>query len=189
MKYFLMSVLSLCLFGCSAGLPDQMRDLDEFVLEAVVEERIDISTETTSSWRQENFPSQCEWHRFKRVVDGDTIIVNDNDRVRLIGIDTPESKKEGTPVEAFSLEASRHLKSLTTEGADICLITDRIGDESDIYGRWLRYAFTEDGKDLNALMLESGLATGYFRFAFDRKTEFMRLETTAEENKVGVWSD
>jgi len=136
------------------------------------------------------FPGQCDWLGFGRVVDGDTIIVFDADgqvRVRMIGVDTPESKKEGTPIQDYALESSRVLKNLIGSPEQVCLIQDTIGDQSDIYDRRLSYVYTEAGIDLNAEMLRRGWAKAYLRFPFDRKPEFKTLEATAKESRVGRW--
>lgn len=74
----------------------------------------------------------------ERVVDGDTLIVLSNgqrQRVRLIGCDTPETVKKGTPVERFGPEASEHTKKRVAEfGGTVLLESD--GDRFDRYDRW-----------------------------------------------------
>ncbi len=182
-------LICLTLVGCSAGLPNRERSLREFILEKQTPENQIVQPSTSvDDWVSANYPVDCEWHDFKRIVDGDTIIVNDDDRVRMIGIDTPESKKENTPIQAYSLDASRQLKSFLSGEEKVCLITDEEGDAVDIYGRWLRYVFTDEGLDANAEMIKSGLAEGYLRFPFERKEAFRQLESEAKKQKVGQWS-
>jgi endonuclease YncB( thermonuclease family) len=135
----------------------------------------------------ESFPDKCRWEILRRVVDGDTVIVGNNERVRFIGIDTPETKHPRKPLDRQGLVASAYLKDLVAQTKKICLIQDTIGDELDKYDRTLAYLFTEDGVDLNAELLHSGWAKGYFYFAFDRKAEFRKYEAIAKNQKIGVW--
>jgi micrococcal nuclease len=73
-----------------------------------------------------------------RVIDGDTFEIEGGERVRLIGIDTPESVKPNSTVECFGKEASEYLKSLI-EGKEVRLERDRT--DRDRYARLLRYAY------------------------------------------------
>lgn len=85
-----------------------------------------------------------------RVVDGDTIIVNidgKKERVRLIGVDTPETKHPNKPVEYFGREASAFTKGMV-EGKKVKLEYD--WQRRDKYGRLLAYVYLEDGTFLNA---------------------------------------
>ncbi len=95
-----------------------------------------------------------------RVVDGDTIVVSvagRDERVRLIGIDTPESVKPGSAVECFGKEASGHLASLLPEGTVVRLVGDV--EQRDRYGRLLAYVYREaDGLFVNAAMARDGFA-------------------------------
>lgn len=155
-----------------------------------IHEQKNSSKINDKNWVERKYPEKCEWLGFGRVVDGDTVIVFDNEgqvRVRMIGIDTPESKKEGTPIQPYALESSRALKELIGDPLQLCLIQDELGDQLDIYGRRLSYLFTEAGLDLNAKMIEGGWARAYLSFPFERSTEFKDLELIAKEAKVGRW--
>ena len=96
----------------------------------------------------------------ERVVDGDTVVVDvdgTRERVRLIGIDTPESVKKGSPVECFGKEASKHLASLAPVGTSVRL--ERDAEERDRYGRTLAYVYrAADGLFLNLQMVSDGYA-------------------------------
>ncbi|MFN5604060.1 MAG: thermonuclease family protein, partial [Actinomycetes bacterium] len=80
----------------------------------------------------------------ERVVDGDTIDVTIDgrgDTVRLIGIDTPETKKPDTPVECYGPEASARLAELLPPGTPVRL--ERDIDSRDKFGRLLAYVHRE----------------------------------------------
>lgn len=86
-----------------------------------------------------------ETARVVRVVDGDTIVIDrggDNERVRYIGIDTPESVKPNTPVEFMAREASAANEALV-EGREVVL--ERDVSDTDRYDRLLRYIWLHEG--------------------------------------------
>jgi micrococcal nuclease len=86
------------------------------------------------------------------VVDGDTIDV-DGIRVRLIGINTPETKDPNKSVECYGPEATAQMQKLVSNQR-VCLLADTISDDVDIYGRKLRYVLLSDGTNVNAEMLK-----------------------------------
>ena len=94
------------------------------------------------------------------VVDGDTIDVTidgDTERVRLIGIDTPETKKPDTPVECFGPEATAFTQSLLTPGTPVRLERDVVG--RDDYGRLLAYLYrASDSIFVNYEIIRHGYA-------------------------------
>lgn len=176
------------------GVFENQQDLDSFLVdkESIVEQKIySISGAEVHSqneaWLHQNFPDKCDWELLERVVDGDTVVLGSGDRVRMIGIDTPESKHPNKPVEAFSLEATAYLKSQISPGQRVCLLLDHQGDKVDKYDRILRYVFTEEGHDLNALMIQSGFAKAYVAFPFERKTSFQYWEQEARSLGLGRW--
>lgn len=95
-----------------------------------------------------------------RVVDGDTLVVAIGDAeetTRLIGIDTPETKKPDTPIECYGTEASERLAALAPAGTPLLLERDQT--ERDRYGRLLAYAHrATDGLFLNEAMVAEGFA-------------------------------
>jgi len=94
-----------------------------------------------------------------RVVDGDTIDVSVNgteERVRLIGIDTPETVKPDTPVQCYGPEASEHTKELLPPGTPVYLERDLVA--RDDYGRLLSYVFRTDGVFVNRDLIDNGYA-------------------------------
>ena len=195
-EIFLLSVVSL-LVGCANG--DNTQSLQDYFKSINYVQEQNISAEVDSrfqanlsslEWAAAAFANRCEWYGLERVVDGDTIIVQgerDRVRVRMIGIDTPESKKAGTPIEAYALQASSYLKALLQDELEVCLVEDAVGDKYDTYDRKLSYVFTSEGKDINATMIQGGLAEAYTRYPMERKEEFMGYEQAAREAKIGQW--
>ena len=127
--------------------------------------------------------------RVERVIDGDTIRVRHQGKsytVRLIGVDTPETKHPTKAVQYFGREASAFTKA-ALEGKTVLLQKDRTGDTVDRYGRWLRYVLL-DGDNFNARLIRHGYAHAYRRFPFSKRTEFIQLEEQARRRGIGLWN-
>ena len=120
----------------------------------------------------------------ERVVDGDTIVVRGVGRVRLIGVDTPETVDPRRPVEFFGREASAFAKRLL-EGQQVRLEYDR--ERTDRYGRTLAYVHLRDGTFANAEIIRRGYGHAYTRFPFRHLDRFRRLEREAREAGRGLW--
>jgi micrococcal nuclease len=123
-----------------------------------------------------------------RVVDGDTIRVRLDDgrteRVRYIGIDTPESVKPGTPVQCFAKKAS-HFNASLVSGRQITLKID--AEERDRYGRLLAYVYA-DGRFVNRELVARGYArTLTIPPNVAHADEFAQLARRAREAGVGLW--
>ena len=114
------------------------------------------------------------------MIDGDTIQVRVEGKsytVRLIGVDTPETKHPTKAVQYFGREASAFTKA-ALEGKTVLLQKDLTGDTVDRYGRRLRYVLL-DGDNFNARLIRDGYAHAYRRFPFSKRTEFIQLEEQA----------
>ena len=123
------------------------------------------------------------------VVDGDTIKVELGGRIekiRLIGVDTPETVHPQKPVEYFGKEASAFTRRVAL-GQIVRLEDDRQDQNRDKYGRLLRYVFLPDGTLLNAEIIAQGYGHAYTRFPFTRMEEFRVLERDAREANRGLW--
>jgi micrococcal nuclease len=96
----------------------------------------------------------------ERVVDGDTVDVRIDDaveRVRLIGIDTPETKRHDVPVECYGPEATAFTEQLLAPGTPVLLVRDVVG--RDDFGRILAYVYrTRDGVFVNLELARGGYA-------------------------------
>ena len=121
-----------------------------------------------------------------RVVDGDTIILNNGERVRLIGVDTPETVHPQKPVEYYGKEASAFTKRMC-EGKKVRLEYD--WQKKDRYNRTLAYVYLEDGTFLNAEIIKQGYGHAYTRFPFKYLEEFRAYEREAREGEVGLWGE
>jgi micrococcal nuclease len=92
-----------------------------------------------------------------RVVDGDTVVVAGNHRVRLIGVDTPETKDPRRPVQCFGRQASDFLATILPRGAGVRLVGDV--EDTDVYDRTLAYVYRlPDGLFVNAELVRQGYA-------------------------------
>jgi micrococcal nuclease len=123
----------------------------------------------------------------KRVVDGDTFELETGEKVRMIGMNTPETVKPGSPVEAYGKEASEFTKRNLT-GKKVLLFADA-GDK-DKYGRLLRYVFIVGEQEMfnEKLLLEgyANLSTVPPNVLFADR--FLEAERSARANKKGLWS-
>jgi micrococcal nuclease len=109
------------------------------------------------------------------------------ERVRLIGIDTPETKKPNTPVECFGPEATEHITELLPE--DTPVLVQRDIEARDPYGRLLGYIYrTSDQLFVNQDLIVNGFARPLSiapNTTFAR--EFATLAQSARESKIGLW--
>jgi micrococcal nuclease len=121
------------------------------------------------------------------VYDGDTLRLEDGRKVRVIGINTPELGKEGTPDEPFAKAARDATRALAGRGSRIGL---RIGSERhDRYGRLLAHVYLPEGGSLGAELLARGLATTLVIPPNTRNVKcFARVEAQAREQAKGIWN-
>ncbi len=130
------------------------------------------------------------------VYDGDTIKVENIGKVRLLGIDTPEWQPSDRDRyflrQGISESTLRRIATVSREfvqsnvvGKVVVLLTDH--EVRDRYGRLLAYVQLPDGRLLNRIMLEEGLAVVYRRFAFTLKSDFIKAEESARNMSRGLW--
>ena len=122
------------------------------------------------------------------VVDGDTIHVGRgwrHTRVRLIGVDTPETVHPKKPIEFFGPEASEFTKS-SLAGKWVHLEFEP-SDQIDAYGRLLAYVFMEDGTFFNRELVRMGYARAYTRFDFRYREDFRLVQEEARQARLGLW--
>ncbi|MDG2027205.1 MAG: thermonuclease family protein [Acidimicrobiales bacterium] len=136
---------------------------------------------------QESLPPNAT---VERVVDGDTIVAvinGESERVRLLGIDTPESVAENRPDQCYGAESSDYLTTLLPEGSDITLIFDE--EARDQYDRLLAYVVrSSDDLFVNLDLLEQGYAGVLIYDPNDHyESPFRAAERTAAAAGVGLW--
>lgn len=136
--------------------------------------------------------------RVVRVVDGDTLKVRLADgrqrTVRVLGIDTPETRRPGTPIECGGPQASAAMRRLALEGSGVrargravTLVADPSQDAIDRYGRAIAYV-DAGGRDLGETLVAEGWADVYvFRRPFRRLSGYERAKRRAEDMRAGVW--
>jgi len=126
-----------------------------------------------------------------RVVDGDTIDIAQGGqvmRVRLIGINTPETVDPRRPVECFGKEASLHAQAVL-EGQWVHVERDDTQDVYDKYGRLLAYIYLSDRTLFNKQMIADGYAYEYtYRVPYKFQKEFKEAERSAREERKGLWA-
>jgi micrococcal nuclease len=124
-----------------------------------------------------------------RVIDGDTLALDDGERVRLIGVDTPETVHPSKNVQPFGKQATAFTRGLVL-GKRVRLDYDPANahdGHKDKYRRTLAYVFLPDGSLLNAEIIRQGYGFAYTRFPFQRLDEFRRYEREAWEESRGLW--
>ncbi len=145
--------------------------------------------------------SDSEYYTVERVVDGDTFKLTTGERVRLIGIDTPEkfeskkldkdsknSGKDKKTIQNLGRLSSEYVKEFV-EGKKIKMIKEPNYQDKDVNGRLLRYVYLQDGTFVNAKIIKDGYAQVFESFPFSKKDEFRMYQKDARENKRGLWAE
>lgn len=132
-----------------------------------------------------------EYHEIRKVIeviDGDTVILEDNRHIRLIGINTPEIDHENNTAETGALEARDYLARILGIHPEVYLYIDT--EKYDRYQRTLAHIFLPDGSNIQQLILEQGLATPLTippNLAFVEC--YQQASHIAMEDKRGLWAD
>jgi micrococcal nuclease len=123
------------------------------------------------------------------IVDGDTISVRvgaSRERVRLIGVDTPEANDVRDDYKQAAYDARDWLIA-KLKNKTVVLERDPLGDDRDKHGRLLRYVYL-DGENVNVSLVRQGLGWAYTRYKFAKKAEFVAAEREARSDGRGVWT-
>lgn len=129
------------------------------------------------------------YYKVTSVVDGDTIRVlidGKTQTVRLLAIDTPETKDPRKAVQCFGESASQKMAELVKDKF-VKLENDTTQPDKDKYQRLLRYVYLEDGTNVNAEMVKQGFAFAYTRFPTAQLDQMRAYEKEARENNRGLW--
>ena len=153
-----------------------------------LEKNYDISLKEESNDNKVQPSKMLAQYEVLRVVDGDTIVINYNgnaEKVRLIGIDTPESvHPDNSKNTEEGIKTSNYTKQRLT-GKTVGIELDV--QERDKYGRILAYVYV-DGKMYNKELLELGYAkVATYPPNVKYVEEFTKIQEKARENKVGLW--
>lgn len=132
-----------------------------------------------------------QWYTVSGFIDGDTFKIktgSEETTVRLLYIDTPETKKPGVAYEPFGPEASTFTEHLLTESKEVRLTFDK--DQTDKYDRTLAVVELKDGRILNELLLEQGLAKVLIiEPNVKMENVYKQLEQKAKQQQLGIWED
>jgi len=125
--------------------------------------------------------------KVRYVHDGDTVVLHDDTRVRLIGINTPEVAANGKPAEPLAIRARDHLRRLLFQhGNQVKLLYGE--QDRDQHGRTLAYLWLPDGTNITADLLRAGLG---WLVAIPPDTRFVdclsQAEAAARTAQRGVW--
>ncbi|WP_414054768.1 thermonuclease family protein [Macrococcus equi] len=126
---------------------------------------------------------------FDHAIDGDTIAVKVNNRkktVRLLLVDTPESKKPNTPVQPYAIEAARYTESLV-KTCDMSIQYDTKG-KKDRYGRDLVYLYCGNTMINEALVRKGYARVGYVYQQKDYLDRMLAAEKKAKQENLKIWS-
>lgn len=144
-----------------------------------------VSAKDTGSGVGKTESSIANFAKVTRVIDGDTIEIEGGERVRYIGIDTPETVDPRKTVQCFGVESSKKNKELV-EGKTVRLekdITDR-----DKYNRLLRYVWLDDTL-INLALVQGGFAhSNSYPPDIKYQDKFVTAQKEAREAKVGLWN-
>jgi micrococcal nuclease len=129
-------------------------------------------------------------YRVTEFLDGDTITVDMNghsEKIRMIGVDTPETHDPRKSVECFGQAAATYTKQLIGNNP-VRLEADQLSTNRDRYNRLLRYVYTSDNKLVESELIKNGYGFAYVSFPFSKLEEFREYEKQAREQNVGLWA-
>ncbi|HEY3392237.1 MAG TPA: thermonuclease family protein [Lacipirellulaceae bacterium] len=127
-------------------------------------------------------------HQVRRVVDGDTLLLSSGARVRLQGIDTPETVREGFDVETWGPQASQFTKQFVDRAENRVRLTFSL-ERQDHYDRFLAFVWDGDVM-LNEELVRAGLAHARLNYRYSglMKTRLARAQDEARRAGRGLWS-
>lgn len=150
----------------------------------------------TSNVNQEQSQSEVKsgsvtTYKVSSIVDGDTfkaIAPNGKiETVRLVGIDTPETKDPAKPEQCFGKEATAKLTDLIAE-KEVKLTLDDLQPAYDRYDRILAYVYLADGTNVNDYMVRNGYAFVYTKAESTQSDRFKEAQESAKKSGLGLWS-
>lgn len=124
------------------------------------------------------------------VYDGDTVKVSvegREEKVRLVGVDTPEAPRDEKPGQPGHAEATARTRELVGAG-QVRLVRDTVSDDRDTYKRLLRNVRLPDGRYLSDVLISEGLGFAIVRFRHGRMDHVVSLEREARREGRGLWN-
>lgn len=150
-------------------------NLSNFEVQGTSTESTTFSTTTT------------KYYTVIKIIDGDTIEIETIGKVRLIGIDTPETKDPRKEVQCFGQEATNKITEIIGKGR-VFIEYDESQGLTDKYGRTLVYIFLEDGTFINYEMIKQGYAFEYtYNKPYKYQSMFKEAQIDAQSNLNGLW--
>jgi micrococcal nuclease len=135
--------------------------------------------------------SQPGLYRVTHFVDGDTITVDMNgteEKVRFVGVDTPETHKPNTPVQCYGPAAAAYTKAIIGTN-NVRLTSDPQSTDRDRYDRLLLYVYLPDGTLVNEKLIQTGHGFYYPYFPFTKSAQFSADQDTAKAAHLGLWGN
>lgn len=183
----LLIIISFTYNGCNQATTNKLSD----------------KTNGTKTARNRNEKDSINFNhaKVKRVIDGDTFELENGERVRLLGIDTPEkydSKKMEADIERSQKDKGliKRLGELSSFYSDsilfgkyVKLVSDSTNSNRDRYSRLLRYVYLENGEMFNLKIIQDGYAYAYTKYPFIHIEKFRKAEHDARENNLGLWGN
>ena len=186
------AVLTALLIFCSLRVVSLSQRLE--VLENIIKaEQVSSLPETPILHEEKTAPPDDSKHKVLSVIDGDTITIGTTAgslKVRIIGIDTPETVHPSKPVEFGGPEASNRAKELL-EGQTVVIHYDPDPEHGKWgkYKRLLAYIDLPDGRDFGLVMIQEGFARAYPKYPFSRQESYLKAEEIAKHNKTNIWAE
>ncbi|MXS81050.1 Endonuclease YncB, thermonuclease family [Nitrosomonas eutropha] len=145
----------------------------------------DIPTPTAKPLQLAAQPVRSKY-RVTRVIDGDTVVLENNKRVRLLGVNAPEIENRFHPAEPGGIEAKKWLQG-KLQGRSVYLEHDR--QTQDHYKRMLAHLYLADGEHINLSLVEKGLAVvTLISPNLLHANTLIKAQQRAEAKKLGIWS-
>ena len=159
-----------------------LKDILPHVKNTPLEKKINSLIENTGKYQTQNITYFPKKGKVERIVDGDTIVLNNGSIVRYVGITSPET---GEPFEKQASEANRAL----VEGKEVSLEYDNY--KGDKFGRILAYLITPDGNNVSIELARQGMAqvvVYQHKKPFIYQDKLLKAQDEAKKKKLGIWS-
>jgi len=185
---------TIILLGLGALLAHFGLNLSDEQLEDVVDDVVlEVGKQTSKDVPESISLEQPELYAVLSVIDGDTFTIRmdgEKETVRVLGINTPETKYSSRGAECFGAEASDYAKRLL-QGSKVALEQDSSQDTHDKYNRILAYVGLADGRDFGQVMIADGYAYEYtYRgHAHQNQTGYKNAQKRAKEEGIGLWQE